>query len=91
MEHSYRRTVAGLAALKDGKSGLSLPFRRMLCVIEEDTEFAVIRASMAACRDQQIAAWLEQLETLGFVESSNACEDSKLEFFVLAREQYAAK
>jgi hypothetical protein len=79
-ERVYQRTKVGLAASTDGKSGLSLPFRRILSLIEGHTHFSVIRASMGACRDDQLAGWLDQLETLGFIQSEGAANDCNLDF-----------
>jgi hypothetical protein len=80
MERIYRRTGGGLAAWKDDKSGLSLPFRRILSLIDGDTHYSVIRAGMALCRDEQLSVWLEQLETLCFLESATPVADASLDF-----------
>lgn len=84
MERVYQRTKIGFAAWADSKSGLSLPFRRILSLIEDDTHFAVIRAGMGACRDDQLAGWLDQLETLGFIQSEGAANDCDLDFTSIA-------
>jgi hypothetical protein len=83
-ERTYQRTVAGFAASKDGKSGLSLPFRRILSLLDGGTHFTVIRAGMGTCHDEQLVGWLDQLETLGFIESANAPADCGLDFTSIA-------
>ena len=76
----YRRTTAGVQAWESPGSGLSLPFRRILSLLEGDTHFSVVQSGMGTPRAEQIAYWLDQLQKLGFVESSGATADSDLDF-----------
>lgn len=76
----YRRTTAGSRAWESSASGLSLPFRRILSLIESDTHFSVVQTGMGSLRAEQLAYWLEQLQTLGFVESTGATAESDLDF-----------
>lgn len=76
----YRRTMAGVRACESPASGLSLPFRRILSLLEGDTHFSVVQTGMGTLRAEQLAYWLDQLQTLGFVESNGATADSDLDF-----------
>jgi hypothetical protein len=79
-ERIYRATEASLEAQASDKSGLSFLHRRIIGLIHGDTHFSVIRAGMGACLENQVAAWLQQLETLGFVTSHSAGAECDLDF-----------
>jgi hypothetical protein len=76
----FRRTEAGRNAWKQKNPGLSLPCRRILGMIAEDTHSDSIRAVLREFSDAQIDVWLQQLETLRLLESSPAAPDSDLDF-----------
>jgi hypothetical protein len=79
-ERIYRGTDAGLQAQTSEKSALSFLHRRILGLIHGDTHFTVIRAGMGTCRENQVADWLQQLETLGFVTSHSVGGECDLDF-----------
>ena len=76
----YRRTTAGIQAWESPGSSLSLPFRRILSLLEGDTHFSSVQSGMGALRAEQLAYWLDQLQKLGFVESTGATAESDLDF-----------
>mgnify|MGYP004704497005 CR=1 FL=1 len=76
----FRRTEAGRNACEQKNPGLSLPCRRILGMIAEDTHSDSIRAVLREFSDAQIDVWLQQLETLRLLESSPAAPDSDLDF-----------
>ena len=63
----YRRTEAGIKALESAKS---VPgwFRAMLSLISGETHSNVICGGMCSYSQRQVLDWLDELETLGFVE-----------------------
>ena len=79
-ERIYRATGASLEAQANEKSGLSFLQRRILGLIRGDTHFTVIRAGMGACLENQVTAWLQQLEALGFVTSHSVGAECDLDF-----------
>ena len=70
-EALYWLTDAGQRALRCDDSGLPAHYRRILAAIRGPSEVAAIRAAVG-CDGHSLAAWLDQLDTLGFVETSHA-------------------
>ena len=76
----YRLTDAGISAAAEPPRGMSLPCRRILGLLQGDTHFAVIRAGMGMCEEQQVAGWLAQLEKLGLVKAQAGGVERDLDF-----------
>jgi hypothetical protein len=70
-EAVYWLTDAGQRALTCGDSGLPVHYRRILAAIHGPSEVTAIRAA-AGCDGLGLAAWLDELDTLGFVQTSHA-------------------
>jgi len=71
-EAVYWLTDAGQRALTCGDSGLPVHYRRILAAIHGPSEVAVIGAAAGGRDERRLAAWLDELETLGFVQTSHA-------------------
>lgn len=65
----YWLTDAGLRALRCSDSGLPHHYRRILSAIHGPSEVAAIRAAVG-CDGHTLAAWLDELDTLGFVQTA---------------------
>jgi hypothetical protein len=76
----YRATDAGLQALENPPAGILLPCLRILALLSGDTHFAVIRADMRMCEEEQIGKWLRELEARGLVSSHAERVESDLDF-----------
>ena len=76
----YRRTEAGRKAWEGRIPGLSVPCRRILGMIADETHPDSIRAVLRDFTDAQIDVWLVQLETLRLLQSSPAAPDKHLCF-----------
>lgn len=68
----YWLTDAGQRALACADSGLPVHYRRTLAAIHGPSEVAAIAAATGGCNERSIAAWLDELDTLGFVQTSHA-------------------
>ena len=67
----YWLTDAGVRALMYDDSGLPRHYRRVLAAIHGPSEVATIRATVG-CDGRSLAAWLDELDTLGFVQTAHA-------------------
>ena len=67
----YWLTDAGLRALVYSDSGLPRHYRRVLAAMHGPSEVAAIRAAVG-CDGRSLAAWLDELDTLGFVQTAHA-------------------
>jgi hypothetical protein len=67
----YWLTDAGLRALVHSDSGLPRHYRRVLAAMHGPSEVAAIRAAVG-CDGRSLAAWLDELDTLGFVQTAHA-------------------
>jgi hypothetical protein len=76
----YRATEAGLQALQDPPAGISLPCMRILALLKGETHYAVVRADMRMCEEEQVGTWLQELETRGLVSSQADQAESDLDF-----------
>ena len=76
----YQVTEAGEKARANPPSALSLPCRRILGLVQDDTHFAVIRAGMGMCEEKQVAGWLDELVKAGLVIAQAAADDCDLDF-----------
>lgn len=70
-EAVYWLTDVGLRARVCGSAELPAHYRRILAAIHGPSEVAAIRAAVG-CDGQTLAAWLDELDTLGFVQTSHA-------------------
>ena len=70
-EAVYWLTDAGLRALRCSDSGLPQHYQRILAAIHGPSEVAAIRAAVG-CDRHSLAVWLDQLDTLGFVQTAHA-------------------
>jgi hypothetical protein len=64
---TYRLTAAGVKALKSKRS-VPVWYRAVLRLVRDETPSASIMDGMSAYPPRQVLAWIEQLETLGFLE-----------------------
>jgi hypothetical protein len=71
-EAVYWLTDAGQRALTCGDSGLPVHYRRILAAIQGPSEVAAIGAAAGGCDERRLAAWLDELATLGFVQTAHA-------------------
>ena len=64
----YRRTAAGTSAVNSARS---VPdwYRDILRLVQGDPTSSDIIARMTSHPSREVLQWIEQLETLGFVES----------------------
>jgi hypothetical protein len=69
-ERLYRLTMTGTLALQ-AKRSVPGWYRTILAMIEGDTPSAAICGTLSAHPSKQVIAWLEQLETLGFITSAD--------------------
>jgi hypothetical protein len=69
-EHrKYRQTDAGRKAWESRNSGLPPAYRRILDLLQSAAESEQILAAMQDCGVKQVQDWLDELETLGFIEA----------------------
>jgi hypothetical protein len=64
----YRRTDAGFKAWESPDSGLPAGYRQILGVISTEINARNIRQAMRGHSDRQVSDWLDELDTLGFIE-----------------------
>jgi len=65
-DRMYRLTTAGTLALQ-AKRSVPGWYRTILAMIPGETPASAICATLGAHSSKQVMAWLEQLETLGFL------------------------
>ena len=70
-EAVYWLTDAGVRAVGSSDSGLPRHYRRILAAIHGPSDVSAIRAAVG-CDGPILAAWLDQLDTLGFVQTAHA-------------------
>jgi hypothetical protein len=70
-EAVYWLTDAGLRAVRSSDSGLPRHYRRILAAIHGPSKVSAIRAAVG-CNGHILGAWLDQLDTLGFVQTAHA-------------------
>lgn len=92
-ERLYRLTRAGALAL-EAKRSVPGWYRTILAMVRGDTPARTICETLSAHPRKQVITWLEQLETLGFLEPADAAPaasgSSDFGFdVVLARQQAA--
>ena len=80
-ERIYRLTEAGLKAYESGSSGLPGHLRSILGLIETDTHSDFVRASLRRrYSEKQIFDGLDELVSVGFLESESASAKHDLDF-----------
>jgi len=67
----YWLTDVGLRSRASGGAGMPAHYRRILAAIDGPREVTAIRAAVG-CDARSLAAWLDELDTLGFVQTSHA-------------------
>lgn len=67
MERTYRITQAGRNAL-DSQRSVPDRYRAILGLLRNDTGYSAIRGAMLTQEPEQVRDWVDQLETLGFLE-----------------------
>jgi hypothetical protein len=71
----YRRTNSGRKALESERSGLPAAYRNILEMLEtERTAAELVIAMRGVFSDRQVLAWLDELDTLCFIEALNPGE-----------------
>ena len=73
----YRRTESGRRALESERSGLPAGFRRILGLLENEIATAEFLREVREFPIAQVLDWLDQLETLGFIEATPRSDDSQ--------------
>jgi hypothetical protein len=68
----YWRTEAGLRAWACSASGLPRHYRTILGIIEGPTPVESIRAGIREHSEKDLFAWLDELDTLGFIETAHS-------------------
>lgn len=77
----YRRTAEGAKAYENQESGLPDYHRSLLGLIDGDTHSQLIRTMLRRrYSEYKIFDWLDELETLGFLESAPVTETHDLDF-----------
>jgi hypothetical protein len=64
---TYRLTLAGANAL-DAERSIPTRYRAVLGLVQGDTTSTVILAGLLAYHRKAVLAWIDELETLGFLE-----------------------
>jgi len=65
----FQRTAEGIRTSKQAVSSLPAHYREVMQCMETLTPFETIAAALPHYSKAQIAAWLEDLEAIGLVES----------------------
>lgn len=71
-QRKYRQTEAGRKAWESRNSGLPGAYRRILGLVQSVTCADEIFAGMQEYAGKQVQDWLDELETLCFIESPPA-------------------
>ena len=66
----YRQTESGRKAWNSRHSGLPPAYRRILTLIRDTACCDEVFAGMQDCSARQVQGWLDELETLCFIEAS---------------------
>lgn len=76
----YRRTAAGAKAWESLTSGLPVPYRRILGALQTEAHSEMLRSALRGYSERQLADWLAELDTLGFIQSGPAMSLHDLDF-----------
>lgn len=74
----YRRTPAGLAALRGSDMAVPVDHRRILAILEGDTDIDVVRGFLRQFPDALIDDWLAELIEIGFIEMADSDDAQNL-------------
>jgi hypothetical protein len=78
-ETIYWRTHAGSRAWACAASGLPAHYRRILGAIHAPSAVASIHHAVKPCSESQLLSWLDELDTLGFIQTGRAAAAYYLE------------
>jgi hypothetical protein len=67
---TYQRTDSGHKALANESSGLPPAYRKILGLTEHPTHADQVVGGMSQVSREEVLGWLDELESLGFLESS---------------------
>lgn len=79
-ERIYRRTDAGCKASESNDASLPAQYRRILNLIRNETRSDAIRTALRRYPDEDIFAWLADLEKRGLVVSEPVTSKHDLDF-----------
>ena len=65
----YRQTDSGRKAWESRHSGLPPAYRRILTLVRDSACCDQVFAAMHDCSAREVQGWLDELETLCFIES----------------------
>ena len=68
-KRTYRQTDTGRKAWESGNSGLPPAYRRILGLVQATACSDDILAGMSDCCQKQVQDWIDELETLCFIEA----------------------
>lgn len=68
-QRTYQRTETGRKALESRNSGLPAAYRRILGVVQNVASSEEIVAALPEYPERQLSSWLDELETLCFLEA----------------------
>lgn len=80
LQRIYRRTDAGRTAAEGKDASLPAEYRRILGLIQDDTHSDAVRTALRRYSDEDIFAWLAELENLGLVVSEPVTSKHDLDF-----------
>ena len=80
IERIYRRTDAGCRASASTSAALPAEYRRILNLIHEETHSDAVRTALRRYSDEDIFAWLADLENLGLAVSEPVTSKHDLDF-----------
>jgi hypothetical protein len=81
IERIYRRTDAGRRASESNDASLPAEYRRILnLMIHNETHSDAVRTALRRYSDEDIFAWLADLENLGLVVSEPVTSKHDLDF-----------
>ena len=69
---TFRRTPAGLAALRSVDAAIPIDYRRILAVLGSNTGINVVRGFLRQYSDALIDDWLAELVEIGFIEIADS-------------------
>jgi hypothetical protein len=71
-EALYWRTHAGLRAWACADSGLPAHYRRILAALHGPATVEHLMKAIGCASESELQAWLDELDTLGFVQTGRA-------------------
>jgi hypothetical protein len=80
LERIYRRTDAGRRASESKDAALPAEYRRILNLLQNETHSDDVRTALRRYSDEDIFAWLAELENLGLAVSEPVTSKHDLDF-----------